>query len=251
VGHATPVQYQVTDAYGQTATGTYSPTVKGTPVAPTGKARVLAPSLVVVHPGSTATVPVRCTLSRGEIDRCTLTLVARIGSRSVVVGHAGVRLTGNGRRSQTTVNVPLTGLGRTLAHAIGGKPIRVVGRIDTVGQGLPAATGSRVVAKSVIVPNRPLFNTDKTTLLPSVARYLTWLRHQLAGVRSVTCIGYPDSRTPDAEDAGIPYGRANRVCSFLARGLHLKTIKQTGGSRVPGDLDRAKPVVGAQIVLNY
>jgi CshA-type fibril repeat protein len=252
-GAAAGVGYIVTDAYGQTATARFIPTVAAPPAkdgadpspgpiaepvpappAP-GPALRVAPLL---RPSADGTVvPVTCTLPGGRLDGCRVTLTGRIGHRTVVVGRAGVSLPEGRTADRVTVWVPLTPDGRSRARRGGG--LRITARAVVRSGPVVLATAPRRARIAAEVPRigvRPvLFSTDSAAIGPADAAYLRRLHRRLrdAGVRGVVCQGRADARSGPAHNRALGQARARAVCARLVRRTHLwsTTVVSLGEGR--------------------
>ncbi|GAB3674095.1 hypothetical protein GCM10028814_02610 [Angustibacter aerolatus] len=214
-GTAQPVRFRVTDGYGQSATGTYAPTVRraASPVV-VGKPSLKAPQLV----RGGRTLPVTCRLSTGTLAGCTVTATAVVDGQRVVVGTG--RTTGRSGKVVVTLNE----LGRALAVRPGGAYVRLQGAVQqrSVAGTRYATAGSRVVARTVAL--RTVYFTNNSAHLRTADRaYLRAVAGRLGDVDSITCTGYTQARSSVHHNAKLSRQRAAAVCAVLTKGAHVTT----------------------------
>jgi CshA-type fibril repeat protein len=255
-GTTSPVGYRVTDQFGRTSDSVYSATVASAspvPTSPTAAApqpaahgastgTVRFPASSVRTPAALpvttvrlprAVVGVRCALTAGAVTSgCTVDLLAWISGRWVVVGSGS-----RDGLAGPSIDVPvrLTAAGRALAARPGGFRARVGAEVSEAGSAdlRPASTLVRVVAQQVLVPRPVFFDTASARVHAADARYLQRLRHQLAGVRVVTCIGYTDARGGSAYNRALGHRRSVAVCRRLTHGLDVRVRWVTRGEERP------------------
>jgi outer membrane protein OmpA-like peptidoglycan-associated protein len=249
VGTATPATYQVTDAYEFQANSTYTPTV-------TAPAPVVAPSnpvtpppappappvvqpLGVAHVGTAShvvltgsTLPATCTVTVAAIKTCQTALTAQVAGRQVVLGKSSIVKAHAGATTVKTV-IQLNALGRALAAQVGGVKATAWASVRKAdGRDLSAKTAVSLVEKHVSVTARVLFPTSSTALTAIAKHQLKALKTQLAGVKTVTCVGYADTAGDAAANVALGKARAKTVCAALA-GHGVKLVVVTRGDLHP------------------
>ena len=237
-GTASGVGFVISDGYGQSASSRYTPTVLLNPAKPvehhvvTPSARAAA-SLVLRAHGTT--LPVTCKVTTGRVATCTVTLYATVHGRRVVIGTGHRTVTGKGASRGLTVTVRLNHLGRALAAVPGGVKVTASAAIQAPGSHtwMYAKARSHVVAGQVRVQRLVYFGTGSAVLTKDDRAYLDRLRHQLAGVKSVVCNGYTDSRSGTAFNLALGKSRAAHTCAYLLRGLHLAAGAHSFGAYRP------------------
>ena len=235
-GTATPVTYQLTDAYNLQATSTYTPTVTApAPVLPpvkplpVGTARVrTAGHLVLTGSSFSAT----CTLSAPSIKTCRTSIAAHVSGRQVVVGTSATVKALRGAKSVKTV-VRLTALGRALAAQVGGVKVTVSALVvKPDGHKLAAKALADIVNKHVVVAKPALFPTKVTTLTATAKHDLAALKARRGAVKIVTCVGYTDSVGNATANLALGKARAKAVCAALA-GYGVKLVVVSRGNAHP------------------
>jgi outer membrane protein OmpA-like peptidoglycan-associated protein len=85
--------------------------------------------------------------------------------------------------------------------------------------------------------------------------YLDHVRTLLAGVTSVRCDGFTDSRSTSSYNLGLARVRAVATCAYLLRGTHIRAIVQSYGEAHPHasntTVDGRARNRRAEIVLEY
>jgi CshA-type fibril repeat protein len=248
VGTAAPATYQVTDAYEFQADSTYTPTV-------TAPAPVVVPSnpvspppappappvlhpLGVAHVGTAShvvltgsTLSATCTVSVAALKTCRTALTATIAGRQVVLGTSNTVKAARATTVKTVIQ--LTALGRALAAQVGGVKATVWAAVTkTDGRTLSAKAPVSIVTKHVSVTARVLFPTSSTALTAVAKHQLKALKTQLAGVKTVTCVGYADTAGNPAANIALGKARAETVCAALA-GHGVKLVVVTRGDLHP------------------
>ena len=247
VGQATPVSYRITDLYNRAAAASLRVTVVAAAVAPpvapptapkppavTVRAHVTVSKLAVAGEVK-GDLPVGCSVAAGTITRCAVSLYARVSGQDVLIGHGVSVVGGDGTHGVVRVVVTLNALGRALATQPGGTKVRVavvVHRAHHAGV-LTAGGSTRIVAHRFLSPRPVFFDTASWAIRPGDKAYLTKLRHQLAGVKSVQCIGFTDSQDTDAYNLALGRHRAKAVCAFLTHGTGLSAGRITYGEQDP------------------
>jgi outer membrane protein OmpA-like peptidoglycan-associated protein len=197
-------------------------------------ASIWTPALSVAA-GSRASLSVDCALTAGLVSRCQITLLTVVSGRQVEVGRALVTVAARTNTRHVRVLVPLNSLGRALAAQPGGIRVHVASRINRRGARTIMRPGrdARVVMQSFIVPRPVFFASDRSTLRPAEIAYLTRLRTQLRGVRSISCQGFADGESTPGYNIRLGAARANVVCAFLARGNHITVLGSSLGEGHP------------------
>lgn len=246
-GKASGVTFRVTDAFGQSGTGTFTPTVTAAAVAdPTtpmqGDVRLGAGSRATVSTRR-GTVPVSCQLDGGAVSsvntvtRCTVRVFAKVDGKRVLVGTGTVAYPAWTEPEVAVAAVRLTREGRQLARSPGGRPVRVLAAV-VPADGTTAVTAtsrSRLVAKSFVLPRPVFFGTSSSRLHLAGQRYLDRLRPKLGGVQALTCTGYTDANGSPGANTALGMARAKAACERLTRGkwkdvtVRLRTL----GERQP------------------
>lgn len=291
VGRAATVTFRVTDQYSQALTATYTVNVADRPAAPAPAATpvpaaanehpvfvptapiaasvparvpagaaalrgsMLAPALSVIN-GREGIVPVQCMLSPAPLERCDVTIWASVSGRQIVVGRGSAATTSAGGKA-LTVRVKLTALGRALAAQPGG--VRGLAGVAITPRGMKKTVRvtqyTQVVSRSFVLVRPVFFDTGSSRLRASEARYLTGLRRQLNGVRTVRCIGYTDAVDTTSSNTALGRARAQRVCAFLVTGTRIRVLSATMGETAPqaSNATRAGRALNrrTQIRLNY
>lgn len=265
-GQASAISYRVTDKFSQALTSTYTVTVAApvvaAPVAPAppvsvpaepapaaevapAPARIPArvpaamvgalvvPALNVVD-GPEEIVRVRCALRPVALSRCDVILWANISGRQVAIGRGSAATTAPDGTS-LTVRVTLNALGRALAAQPGG--VRILAGLSITPRGttrlVRITKHTKVVARRFSLPRPVFFDTGSSRIKPSEARYLDGLRRQLAGVRSIRCVGYTDAVDTTAANLTLGQSRAQKVCDYLIRGTRVRVLSATRGESAP------------------
>jgi CshA-type fibril repeat protein len=231
-GKATGVTFVITDGYGQSTSSVYTATVTGVakPATP-----AVATAAVGVLSGHETSLPVTCKVSSGRIAQCTVTLLATINGRSVVVGTGHRTVGGSGAKGGTAVVVTLNRLGQALSAAPGGVMVTVSAAIKAPGQKLwtYATAKTRLVAALVLAPRQVYFATDSAVLTGADKTYLDQLRHLLTGVKEIVCNGYTDSRASATYNVNLGKQRAAATCAYLIRGAHMAFGPHSYGATNP------------------
>ena len=220
------VTYQVTDAYGQSATGTWTVTV-GAPARPRAWLSAANPSVV----GASRRVLATCAISGGTPRHCTVKLTARVGGRVVVLGTG--RAAGSHRSIR--VQVTLTGLGGRLATAAGGVATTAIGYLTVAGQprSLLARKRFTVVARLAVAPRPVFFATGSARLRAADRRYLDGLRRRMGRPHGLVCDGYTDATSSSRYNSLLALARAGGACEYLARGRHIRITLYSHGEAHP------------------
>ena len=95
------------------------------------------------------------------------------------------------------------------------------------------AGATTVVAKSFTLARSALFASESARISAADARYLADVRASLRGVRTVTCLGYTDSR--GSWESGVALGRrrAQAVCALLVKGTGARARVVAMGEKSP------------------
>jgi outer membrane protein OmpA-like peptidoglycan-associated protein len=186
-------------------------------------------------PAGARTLPVSCEVTAGAAATgCTVTLYATVDGHRVVVG-TGTVSDPTGAGSTLPVVVTLTAAGRRLVARPGGVVVHVHADISVVGS--PTAhrsvTTTRLVTRHQLVPRPVFFATSSSVLRQHARAYLVRLRHRLAGVGVVTCVGYTDGRGAPSQNHTLGMRRAVAVCAVLTRGLDVTVRLVTRGENRP------------------
>ncbi|MFN8074895.1 MAG: hypothetical protein U0Q15_05670 [Kineosporiaceae bacterium] len=235
-GAAPAVTFRVSDAYGQTATGTFAALVPA--ATPPARVGLSMRSLTVV--GSDGWVRPLCTVAYARITGCTVTLKARVGRSDVVLGTGRIVLRPTRDGQAATAMVRLTGAGRALAGRPGGVLATATASVSVGGRStpLPASTRTRLVAARVAAAP-VFFTTGSSRLDRGDLRQLATLRGQLAGVRTVTCVGSTDSIGRDRPNVSLGRARASAACRQLTHGLRVAVVVRTVGEHDPRASNRS------------
>ena len=226
-GRATAVRFQVSDAYGQAAAGTFTASVE----AAAGHARVTAAKLT----RNAVAVPTVCSLSTGTINACTVRAYATLHGKRALIGSGTRSLTGAGASHGApalTVRVQLTGLGRSLARRPGGIVALLHASMrPAAGGALRAAdTHTRAVAAAVTVRS-VYFPFDSAGLTAQARARLVQLRRSLGPVAALSCAGHTDYAGRDGHEKSLSVQRAKSVCAVLLgsrHGVHVRAIGYGG-----------------------
>ena len=111
-GWTSAVAYRVTDAYGQSATGSYAARVAASvSTVVLGTPSVTAPRILVHY----NTIPATCRLTAGRVAGCTVTAYATVSGRRTPIGSGRTTAPTAAGVISAVVQVRLTALGRALA----------------------------------------------------------------------------------------------------------------------------------------
>lgn len=259
-GSPSPVSYRVIDVYGQAGNAIYTPgavlpaPVVGTTPDPVAPVVGPTPGPVVASPvtakpilnpsktassvtvaGTNGTVSVGCQLSVGDVEKCVVTLYAIVSGQRVIVGSGSFSPAADVDLARVTVSVALNALGRALAARPQGTSFTTSVAVTVRGSGVVVIGQrvSRVVAKAFVLPRPVFFSSESYTIRAADRRYLAGLRRRLSGVKSITCIGYTDSRGSHAYDMRLGKQRATAVCRYLTRGTGAAVRIITRGKTQP------------------
>jgi outer membrane protein OmpA-like peptidoglycan-associated protein len=153
---------------------------------------------------------------------CTTVLTATVGGKTVVVGDGTV----HGSSHHLVVINHLTAQGLALANQPAGLRVNVDAtiKVEGVDRELHADGSARLTLPHVqVVPSESMFASGSAVIEQASVPYLTRLRSELHGVRSIDCVGFTDSVGSIASNLALGKARAQAVCSFL-----------TSGSQIPG-----------------
>lgn len=215
-GRPTPVRYQLTDAYAQTAESTYAPDVLAAPVVPpappsdTG-ADVRVAKRVVVKPGKAGALTARCAVTAGTAKSCRVTLTARVHGHRTVIGRGVSKPS-----APTTVRVKLNAVGRALAATPNGQRVTAQMTVKTAnGKTLHDQTRTRIVARTMTLPRAVRFGGSSTTVRKSDRAYVRGVGRTAGPVKRVICTGYADSSGPRRINKALGLKRAKAACAAL------------------------------------
>jgi len=248
-GHG--IRYRLTDEYGQSATGSYVPTVAGAATGTSGgpgspAVRLTTAALNVAT--ASGVVPIGCGLSTGLIADCRVALVATVGVKHVTLG-VGVNSPDRAVPS-LVVRVALNATGRHLIRRAGGIAVRAQASVSVAG--LPGhATGVvalRTVAPSFLLAHSVRFGARSARLSASEKRFLTSLARSLAGVRRIDCIGAARDIRKGSRRTSLAKARARAVCAFLKTRLPHGTAFAPRAERTG---DRRGTTRHADLLLRY
>jgi CshA-type fibril repeat protein len=246
------VSFRMTDQYSQSTTATYTanvviivvvvpPTPVTPPVDPPGpttppvnvNGQAVAPTMTVLDTASSS-IPVKCVLKGATLSQCTVTLWATVSGRQVAIGTATASST-DPKATSIVVNVTLTPLGRALAAQPGGLQAVAAAAITPRGSTkiVHVSDTTKIVAHTFVLPRPVFFDTGSAALRPAEARYLDALRRELAGVRSISCVGYTDSVDTSARNLALGRARAATVCAYLVRGTNVRILNASMGESAP------------------
>ncbi len=236
-GVGTGVVFRVTDAYGQSGTGRFTPTVQAAAAAPTTTATATVtiggsrPAKVLSAGGS---VPTSCWVTGSTVSSCIVNVYATVRGQQVLMGTGTVTYATGAEPVRALTSVTLNARGKALMRKPGGRKVTVVATVvPTTGKPLQAVvTGVRLLPKSLRV--RPVFfNPSSAKIRPSGLRYLHRLRAQLGPVTDVRCVGYTDWDGRGKANVSLGMARAKAVCRYLTRGLKVTKHLSTKGERKP------------------
>ncbi len=184
--------------------------------------------------GGAHRVPVTCRTRGADLDRCKLTLTARKGGKSVVIG----RKTGNFAAAdvrRAVVRVPLNRRGRALVHRLGGVNVKVTGVIRAADSSGPVTRTDRIRLLPRQVRLDPvLFDVSSARVDKPYRAYLTRISKRLAYVRLIRITGHTDNDGTPADNFKLGLDRAKAVRAILAQGhRRIKTDVFSRGESAP------------------
>lgn len=225
-GTARAATFQLTDADGQTVTGTYTATVL-----PRAIPSIRAADRTLTS-ADTGTARIGCTAGPVPLSRCEASLSALVNGETVRLASGSAAAPG--RIGTLNIDLALTDRGKRLAGAPGGWPVDVSVSIWLPGVAEPLeATGTtRLTALTVTAPRPILYDAGKATIPEGALPYLNALRSRMPDVTTVTCTGGTDGQgSPDADDR-VAHERAQAVCDYLTANTAAQAVVLT--SAQPG-----------------
>jgi CshA-type fibril repeat protein len=227
-GTARPVNFRITDLYGQQSQGTYTahvtlsvtPTPQPTPT-PTPRAYLQAARLQVTD--SRHSVAALCRIDSSTIRRCTVTAYASVFGRLIVIG-SGATVPGSATQ-RGTVQIRLNARGQQLADTPGGVLMQL--RSDVLTAATPTVLHSRTTSRFVnalVIPLSVFFDESRFGFTPAATAQIDALRGQLhfAPPKSVTCYGNTDIHGGIEQDYELGLTRAQDVCAYLTRWTNIQ-----------------------------
>jgi CshA-type fibril repeat protein len=236
-GTAHGIHYRLTDEYGQSAVGSYVPTVSGgtgggggggtgggTGGSGGGSPALRLTTAVLNVADANGRLPVGCAITSGLVADCSVTLVAQVSGRPVTVGTGFA--SPPGAVSSVVVAITLTGRGRDLARRPGGIAVRADGSVAVAGMPgrVVSAVDFHAVAESFLLSHGVRFATRSSRLPAAERRYLKSLARTLHGVRRVECIGTARDVRAGARRTRLARARARAVCAYLRPQLAHGTV---------------------------
>lgn len=254
-GKGDGVTYVVTDAYGQSAQGTYRPTVKAIAHVPAAKLKLTAPALVKLAGHHRSQFAAHCVMTNDKASVCGVQLTARVNGDLTTIGGGTAKAPAGARH--VMVKVHLTKLGKALALRPGGVKTVAWGEAKAVkGKNwVRSVDRTRVVTKVTPIARPVHFDISSSTLRDADKEFLAQLRGKLAGVKQIVCAGYTDSSGNGDANKALGLARAKSTCDFLAGKLHVRTkVVSFGEARptAPNDTEAGRALNRrAEVKLRY
>lgn len=229
-GKASPVTFRIRDAYDQFVDTTYvaevTAPVTTTPTAPVSPGvAVKLPRLAKASAGAAASVPVTCQAKRTKVRSCTVTLTARVGGTTTVIGK--------GTWKGTHGRVRLNSVGRALVATPGGTKVtaRLVAR--TADGVLHAERSSRVVSKRFTLVRTVRFAPESARVGAADRTWLSRVGRSAGKAASVTCVGHADAQGSAAWNLALSKRRAAATCAALDLPGRVRVVVRAMGERQP------------------